>query len=274
MGISVAVDAEQKFKDIIYRYYRRHGRSFPWRNTRNPYRILVSELMLQQTQTERVVGKYPEFLRRFPGFPALARAPLKEVLQSWQGLGYNRRALALKRIGEIVMREYRGRLPLSEDVLLSLPGIGRASAGAVLAFAGNRPAVFLETNIRRVFLSFFFPGRSSVPDEDLLPLVEQTLDRSRPREWYFALMDYGAYLRSAPVNPNRRSAHFRKQAPFPGSDRQVRGTILRMLLRASPRSPGELSRQSGLSMERIAGNLAKMESEGLVVKHGRRFSIP
>ena len=267
-------DAEHEFRNIIYTFYRRYGRSFPWRDTRDSYRILVSELMLQQTQTERVVAKYPEFLHRFPDFASLAHSPLKEILAAWQGLGYNRRALALKRVAEIIVNEYQEQLPLSEEKLLALPGIGRASAGAILAFAGNLPAVFLETNIRRVFLYFFFADQSWVLDDELLPLVEQTLDRSRPREWYYALMDYGAFLRSEPVNPNRKSVRFRKQPPFSGSDRQVRGRVLKMLLQSSHRSPRELSRESGLSLERVVRNLEKMECEGIVVKRSCRFSIP
>jgi len=164
----------------------------PWRETSDPYRILVSEIMLQQTQVQRVETKYKEFIAAFPAFPSLARAPLREVLRVWQGMGYNRRAIALRKIAQRVVAEYDGGLPDSVATLRTFPGIGAATAGAIVAFAFNKPTVFLETNSRRVFLHVFFAGRQRVKDSDILPLVETTLDREKPRQWYYALMDYGA----------------------------------------------------------------------------------
>jgi A/G-specific adenine glycosylase len=158
----------QKFKKEIWKYYRLHRRDFPWRpptlklrkdgTVASPYRVLVSEIMLQQTQTDRVMPKYNEFLNSFPDFQALADAPVSKALAAWQGLGYNRRALYLQRIAKIVMQEYGGKLPSDIDILDEMPGIGRHTAGSILAFAFDRPAVFIETNIRRVFIHFFFPS--------------------------------------------------------------------------------------------------------------------
>ena len=153
---TVKPDTIRTFQRLIYRFYREHGRTFPWRRTRNPYHILVSEIMLQQTQTERVEEKYEQFLTHFPDFPSLAEAPLREILRVWRGLGYNRRAIALKNIASAVITEFHGNLPSCPEALISLPGIGRATACAICAFAFNKPVVFLETNIRRVFIHHFF----------------------------------------------------------------------------------------------------------------------
>jgi A/G-specific adenine glycosylase len=207
------------FRKLIYDFYREHGRAFPWRATHNPYHILVSEIMLQQTQTERVTDKYESFVNSFPDFSCLARTPLREILGAWQGLGYNRRAIALKEIAQRVIRDFQGNLPPSLEGLMSLPGIGRATAAAISTFAFNKPAVFLETNIRRVFIHHFFRNEDKVNDNEILPLVKQTLDTSNPRRWYHALMDYGVMLKKRHQNPNRKSAHYHKQGPFEGSNR-------------------------------------------------------
>ena len=163
--------AVAEFRSLIYDHFRRNRREMAWRQTDDPYRILVSEIMLQQTQVQRVETKYREFIAAFPDFPSLARAPLREVLRVWQGMGYNRRAIALQKIAQRVLTEYDGRLPESEKALRTFPGIGAATAGALVAFAFNKPTVFLETNIRRVFLHVFFPGREGVKDSEILPLL-------------------------------------------------------------------------------------------------------
>jgi A/G-specific adenine glycosylase len=219
-----------EFREVIYRHYEDAGRDLPWRLTNNPYEILVSEIMLQQTQVERVLTKYGPFLKRFPGFPDLARAPLRDILLAWQSLGFNRRAQALQGIAQRVVAEFDGHLPPDRGILESLPGIGAATAGALMAFAFEQPVVFLETNIRRVYLYFFHPEEESVPDKMLLPLIMLTMDAQRVRSWYYALMDFGAMLKKMVSNPHRRSAHYTRQSPFPGSDREIRSRILRMFL--------------------------------------------
>ncbi|MDD2473486.1 MAG: A/G-specific adenine glycosylase, partial [Methanoculleus sp.] len=160
------------FQDLILSHYRAHGRDLPWRQTTDPYRILVSEIMLQQTQVERVAVKYPEFIEQFPNFESLARAPKSEVLRVWQGMGYNRRAIALQKAAERVVEENGGRLPADVEALAALPGIGKATASAIVAYAFNMPVVYIETNIRRIFIHFFFQGREGVRDDAILPLVE------------------------------------------------------------------------------------------------------
>ena len=186
--------------------------------------------------------------------------PVSEVLSLWQGLGYNRRALYLKRAAGVVVRKYGGVLPKDEKALVSLPGVGPATAGAVLAFAFNEPAVFIETNIRAVFIHLFFTGTNAVGDRDILPLVEATLEREDPRTWYWGLMDYGVYLKESAGNPARRSAHHTTQSPFRGSDREIRGAVLALLVERGvvslddilARFPGETER-----IERIAADLAR-----------------
>jgi A/G-specific adenine glycosylase len=261
------------FRQLICDYFRTHGRDLAWRRTRDPYRIFVSEIMLQQTQVPRVEARYPEFIAAFPDFGSLAAAPLRDVLAVWQGMGYNRRARALKESAERVVREFGGRLPEDESVLATFPGIGPATAASIAAFAFNRPVVFIETNIRRVFIHCFFADAEGVRDRDILPLVERTLPPDHPREWYWALMDYGSMLKTRIENPNRRSAAYRKQAPFEGSDRQLRGRILRLLLEEGEMGEAELTVPLSGERGRLKRILAGLEREGLVIRNGEKLRI-
>ena len=257
-----------EFREKVYRFYMVHRRDLPWRNTRDPYSILVSEMMLQQTQVERVLERYPRFIARFPDFVALAEAPFPDVLWEWKGLGYNRRAIFLHRIARMVVDEYSGRLPDDEGTLSSFPGIGGATAASLVAFVFNRPAIVIETNVRRVFLHCFFEGHCVVRDREIRPLVAATCDPESPREWYYALMDLGSALKKRIPNPNRRSAHYRKQAPFEGSDRMVRGKILGILVSEGVVRESELPPLLGIDKERAAGILATLEKEGFLKREG------
>ena len=222
-------EAVQLLRQVVHDHYQRHGRDLPWRRTSNPYRILVAEVMLQQTQVDRVVPKYLAFIDRFPDFASLASASPSDVLREWQGLGYNRRALALHRAAQNVVESHGGFLPQDKPTLMSLPGIGSYSASAIRAFAFNQPDAFIETNIRTVFIHHFFPRAERVTDAEILPLVEMAIDRDNPSRWYQALMDYGVHLKQQD-NASRRSAHYRSQTGFEGSLRQARGEVLRVLL--------------------------------------------
>lgn len=221
----------QAFQAQIWAFYGHSGRhNLPWRKTKNPYKILVSEVMLQQTQVTRVLEKYPEFLKAFPTVNILAEAPLSQVLKVWQGMGYNRRALALKRMAEKIVTGHKGKIPRERHLLEALPGIGPYTAGAVRAFAFNEPEVFIETNIRRIFIHHFFIEKREVSDQEILPLIQTTLDTDNPREWYYALMDYGAQLpKITKTNHNKQSKHYTKQSTFKGSLRELRGKIIRVL---------------------------------------------
>ncbi len=261
--------AVRAFRKRVYDHYDGFGRDLPWRKRPTAYRVLVSEIMLQQTQVDRVKEKFKAFLQAFPGFPSLAEAPTRELLAAWSGMGYNRRALALRELARKVMGGHKGRLPHDYDGLLALPGIGKYTAGAVTAFAFNRPVVFLDTNIRRVFIHEFFRDQENIRDEELVPLIERTLDRENPRRWYNALMDYGAMLAREHKNPNRRSAHYQKQSSFENSNRQVRGRIVKLLVTGSSWSLAEIVKRTGMDAERVKDNLARLEKEGFVRKNGR-----
>ena len=261
------------FVRMVKDRYRAHGRhDLPWRLTRDPYRILVSEVMLQQTQVARVLGHYPRFLAAFPDPVALSGAKTSAVIGAWQGLGYNRRALALQRAMRAVAEGHRGRIPRSRDALLALPGIGPYTADAVRAFAWNEPGVLLETNVRAAYLHHFFAGREAVPDRELLPVVGATLDRERPREWYWALMDYGSFLKATAGNASRRSAGYARQKPFAGSDRQLRGRVLR-LLAAGPRAAESLAEAAGERGARLERILAALIAEGFLAYDGKRYAL-
>jgi A/G-specific adenine glycosylase len=270
---SLAPAQVRAFRKRVYSYFEQEGRDLPWRKKLNPYRVLVSEIMLQQTQVERVMEKYMVFLDAFPNLTDLATAPLQELLAVWSGLGYNRRALALKSLAQKVVHDHRGRLPRDHEKLLALPGIGKYTAGAVMAFAFNKPVVFMDTNIRRVFIHEFFHDRENIHDDELIPLVEQTLDDGNPRKWYNALMDYGTMLKQKHANPNRRSAHYTRQSAFENSNRQVRGKILKVLVSEAPLSASQIVVKTGMDRERVMKNLIQLADEGFIQKRGRLFSI-
>ena len=262
-----------RFREILWNYYTSNKRDLPWRHTVDPYQIYVSEIMLQQTQVERVIPKYAEFMKAFPDFSSLSSAPLEEVLRVWQGMGYNRRAKALKEGAQRVMKEFNGCLPDDETILLKFPGIGKATASSIVTFALNKPTVFIETNIRRVFIHFFFHDQEGIDDRTIIPLVERTLDRENPREWYYALMDYGAMLKNKVPNPNRRSTSYTKQSRFEGSDRQIRGLILKSILENGQISEKELMIYVKRDPERIRRALKQMVDEGFIKQDGLMLRI-
>jgi A/G-specific adenine glycosylase len=262
-----------RFRQHLCRFYQEQGRRLPWRETSDPYHILVSEIMLQQTQVERVALKYAPFLQAFPDVASLAAASLREIMVKWQGLGYNRRALALHRLAQRLVAEFQGHLPADVATLRTLPGIGPATAGALAAFAFHQPVVFIETNIRRVFLHCFFGGHSGIRDQKILPLVAATLDRHRPRSWYYALMDYGAWLKRTALNPNRRSAHYQRQSAFAGSDRQIRGLILKTALAARAVSVADLVQAVGKNPARTRGLIEALIREGFLEQRGTYLRI-
>lgn len=266
--------AERLFVRTVYEFYVRAGRNhLPWRTTKNPYRVLVSEIMLQQTQVERVKDSYWSFLRSFPTMQALSEAPLGAVLREWQGLGYNRRAKMLHACAQAIMKNHNGRFPRDFDTLVSLPGIGRYTAAAVLAFAYNIPVPLIETNVRSAYIHHFFTHDTDVRDADILVYVDRTLDRAHPREWYWALMDYGAYIKKTYGNPNSRSKHFVSQSSFRGSDRQIRGALIRILAEESL-SRDMIHTKLPFDQSRIDAQLERLSEEGMVVKRRARYMLP
>ena len=269
-------------KDLLVelkRFYKKEGRGhLPWRKTKDPYKILVSEVMLQQTQVGRVVPFYKNFIKQFPTPKKLAEAKLSDVLKAWQGLGYNRRAKYLHGVG-IALAETR--FPKTAGELEALSGVGPYTARAVAAFAYNRPEVFVETNIRTVLFYHGLVGTKKVSDTALFPLVAELLKKSKmqPRDFYAALMDYGSHLKQQGVRLNKQSKHYAKQSKFEGSARQLRGAILRELLqKPAPLSVLTKSFVKKFSPARSKGEiereLKRLEAEGMVVLQRGRFRIP
>jgi A/G-specific adenine glycosylase len=228
----------QKFLNILHSYYTENRRdALPWRKTRDTYRILLSEVMLQQTQVARVLIKYAEFLKRFPTARDLAASPLRDVLVLWQGLGYNRRAKFLHEASKIL--QHAKPKDIDYAYLNSLPGVGQSTAGAVLAFTKDLPVVFIETNIRAVILHHFFKDRENVADGEIKEILEKLLqnikEKFTPREFYYALYDYGTHLKATLGKERKalhsKSKHYVQQSAFKGSRRQLRALILKQFLK-------------------------------------------
>ena len=264
---------EAQFIKTVWEYYKAHGRrSLPWRQTQNSYRILVSEIMLQQTQVERVLLKYPSFLKRFPTLKKLSEASLGDVLREWQGLGYNRRAKMLHQCAIQITNEHKGKFPKSHTELMKFPGIGHYTAGAIMAFAYNEAVPIIETNIRTVFIHHFFHNKTDISEKQLFHSNGIVLDTKNPREWYYALMDYGSFLKKTLGNPNSRSTHYVVQTPFKNSDRQIRGAILK-LLSAKQMTRKAFHKELHFDIQRIDAQLEKLTNEKMITKRGQRYSV-
>ena len=299
LGVSI-----ESFRKTVWKYYKENGRhTLPWRHTRDPYKILVSEVMLQQTQVSRVMSKYKEFLEAFPTVETLARAKLSEVLKVWSGLGYNRRGKYLRDAAVVIIKHHKGKVPRDVVTLRTLPGIGPYTASALSIFTFNTPLTLIETNVRSVFIHHFFthiaaksayggqtsvvnvqrlsPNISilplrrpdlrkdgSVSDRELLPLIEKAAEGQDPRKWHWALMDYGAYLKTQYANPSRRSAHHAKQSTFEGSLRQIRGAILRELHQGRTSVKG-----LQFSKERVEKALAGLVRDEMIKKEKGKWRI-
>lgn len=265
---------ERTFVAKVWEYYRTQGRhDLPWRKNYHPYRVLVSEMMLQQTQVERVIPKYNAFLKQFPSAAQLAKADLKSVLIAWQGLGYNRRAKFLWQTAQAVQEKYSGTFPEDMISLQTLPGIGSYTAAAILNFAFNQPVPLIETNVRTVYIHHFFRNQTDVADSDIVRLVERTLDKEHPREWFAALMDYGAYLKRTEGNLSRLSKHYAKQPAFAGSSRYIRGRILKLLTEDACTEAQLLERLIDVDTDRVQVQLTKLVAEGLIQKKQQRYSL-
>jgi A/G-specific adenine glycosylase len=262
-----------EFRKIIYRHFEEEGRVFPWRQDPSPWGVLVSEFMLQQTQTGRVVPYWERWMRLWPAPEDLARASLEETLREWSGLGYNNRARRLRECARLIAEDYGGRVPHAPEELRSLPGIGAYTAGAISCFAYNYPSVFIETNIRATAIHFFFQDRLDVSDAEILPILESTLDKRNPRKWYWALMDYGAALKKITPNPSRRSAHYTRQSPFQGSFRQIRGRLIRSLVSEGPASAPELGKRTGIEARDIYKALEALEKDAIVAENAGMYRI-
>lgn len=285
------------FRRAVWKHYRAHGRhDLPWRKTKDPYKILISEVMLQQTQVPRVMEKYKEFLKVFPTVHALASAPLSDVLRIWSGMGYNRRAKYLRAAAIEIVEKYGGRVPKTQVSLRTIPGIGPYTASAILIFAYNIPDTMIETNVRAAYIHHFsniiqvhksrncedcVPLKKitkakkdgAIRDTDLLPFIEVAAEGQDPREWHWALMDYGSYLKKIHPNPSRKSAHYAKQSKFEGSLRQVRGAILRELHKGPLYIGRSYVKDLPFEKEKIKSALADLERDGMIRQEKGKWRI-
>lgn len=274
----------KKFQELVYSEAKKIDRShLPWRKKITPYKILVSEIMLQQTQVARVVDFFNNWLEVFPDFETLARASTSEVLKKWKGLGYNNRGLRLQKLAQIIIKDFNGILPKTKSELEKLPGVGPYTAGAILAFAYNKPEVFIETNIRRVFIHHFFSDEYDISDKQLFPLIEEVLDIKSPRLWYWSLMDYGSQIpKQEKFNPNKQSKHYTKQSKFSGSVREMRSHITQFVLSEQEKSKSKnLSQSTSFSVlekrfgsdERFEKALAGLVKDGILRSDGKKVLI-
>lgn len=275
MGVLKKSDIEA-FNEQLWGFYAQHKRSLPWREPEpdghyDPYKILVSEIMLQQTQVDRVTPYFKRFIDAFPSPKALAEANLQDVYTLWQGLGYNRRSRFLLETARIIVAQFGGHVPKTLDELVSLPGIGKNTAGAILVYAYNQPAIFIETNIRTVLLHHFLTEEAElVIDHQLEALLALTLDKNNPRDYYCALMDYGSHLKKQGVKLNPRSKHYIKQSTFEGSVRQLRGKLL-ATISSQPTSEQKLARH--FQDKRLKAVLTSLMKEEMICLRGDKYFI-
>lgn len=266
----------QQFQDEVWLYYDLHGRhELPWRlpdadGQFDPYKIMVSELMLQQTQVSRVIPKYLQFLELFPTVQSLANASLGDVLIAWQGLGYNRRAKFLWQAAQMVVGELGGTFPYGQKQLTALPGVGMNTAGAIMAYAYDQPVSFIETNIRTVYIHHFFHDQTSVADKDIEDLVRRSLPQTGGRQWYWALMDYGTHIKQMHGNKSQASKSYTKQSPFEGSKRKVRGAVIRYLSQRSGTAEEMAIAETDTRLLVVLDDLVR---EGLVHYEAGRYSL-
>ncbi len=262
-----------RFRRIVFSHYAKEGRHhLPWRKTRDPYRILVSEVMLQQTQVDRVLSYFHAWMKQFPTVHTLARAPLSEVLRAWQGLGYNRRGKALHEAAKEIVR--KKRFPKTLEELEALPGVGPYTARAVLAFAYNEDVAFVETNVRTVVMHHFFKNRKKVDDKDVLELLLKVLPKGKAREWYSALMDYGAHLKRSGIRINSKAKGYTKQSTFRGSSREARGAILKALAKNSQTEAYLLGILGDDRKGQMRIQIEKLLNEKLIEKKKGMFQLP
>lgn len=269
---------KKTFQKLILDFYKKEGRhSLPWRHTRDVYAILVSEVMLQQTQVSRVLEKYALWMEAFPNVETLSKASLSEVLFLWQGLGYSRRARFLHLSSKQLFEKYGNKIPpsISVEELDELPGVGPYTARAVKTFTSGGREIFIETNIRTIFLHHFFNEQKDVLDSDLLDKIEEMLPTNKFREWYYALMDYGAFLKKSGVRNNSRSAQYIKQTKFQGSGRELRARCLReILIEPKGKTLGKIVSAIGNSTtEAVLGKLEELIKDGLINKKRNKYFI-
>lgn len=261
-----------EFQQVVLTKGHELYREMPWRNDTNPYNVLLSEVMLQQTQVSRVLQKFEEFKCVFPTIQDLAQADFQEVLAHWSGLGYNRRAKFLHQTAQRIVQFET--FPTEQTILQTCPGIGENTAASVLVYAFNQPLVFLETNVRTVLIYHFFQEEQTKIEESVLKnLAEQVLYRQNPRQWYWALMDYGTYLKKTVGNFNKQSQKHTTQSKFEGSFRQKRASVLRCLLKNGPLTATEIAEYETLDSALTNQLIESLLKDKMIVVDNQRIYI-
>ncbi len=266
---------ERDFQAFVLDWYEKCGRhELPWRRDHDPYKILVSELMLQQTQVQRVVPKYEAFIKQYPTVQKLAQASLGDVLRLWQGLGYNRRAKYLCQTAVCIIHDTHGEWPQTLVGLQALPGVGPYTAAAICAFAYNQPVELIETNVRQVYIHHFFKLQVEVTDREILEQVRRTVPEGQSRQWYAALMDYGTHLKSLHGNNTRVVKGYTKQSKFKGSNREVRGAILRALTTQLLTKTQLWAELGQYDQSKIQPQLEVLLGDSMIILKQRKFQLP
>jgi len=270
---------QQQHCAMILAWYDIHQRDLPWRRTRNPYNILVSEVMLQQTQVSRVVEKYKAFLQAFPNTKQLAEARTADVITAWKGLGYNRRALFLQRTALAVREQYGGRFPQTREALKTLPGVGEYTARAILSFAFGQSTPVLDTNHRKFYQKTFFAddirtdAELLTTAEDVVEWIETTYGVSRVYDWNQALMDWVSAHTQDYILPKKPQK--KKTIPFKDTDRFIRGNIIDILRESSKIGIGSLrNAYPDITDERFYAIIEKLEKDQLIVQEKRSIVLP
>lgn len=259
-----------EFQNEVLTFYKHNKRKMAWRDISNPYKIFVSEMMLQQTQVERVKIKYAEFIKKFPTIQSVAQAEKTEILITWQGLGYNRRALFIKRSCEEIILNHNGKFPKDFITLQILPGIGPSTAGAICAFAYNQPVTFIETNVRAVILHFFFKNKEKISDKEVFTVLGKVTPKTiSSRDWYYALYDYGTFLKKTigkkkKTELHKQSKHYNKQSKFEGSFRQKRSNVLKLKLAQPDISEIEIISQLKITEQELDDVLFSLDKDGMI----------
>lgn len=269
----------KQFIEAVYGYYHEHQRSLPWRNHHSSstedwgYRVIVSEYMLQQTQVSRVIQKYSSWMNQWPTLRSFMSASFSDVVIVWSGLGYNRRSRYLYDTLRDIYRQYDGIVPNDQSLLESFAGIGKNTASAIRAYTYNAPVVFIETNIRSAYLYAFFKEHTDkVADDMILCKVHETLDTDQPRQWYYALMDYGTYVKKEYGNQLHKAIQHKKQSKFNGSQRQIRGMIVRTLAQKRQVTVDELIAE--FCDQRVLIAIDELCKEGLIINSDNTLHLP
>ena len=280
----------KQFQRHILKWYRHNRRDLPfrtivrWHNNeprypqklnRNltPYHILVSEIMLQQTQIPRVLEKFPQFIEAFPNWETLARTDTQKLFKIWQGMGYWRRAKYLRECAGAVENVYGGTLPKEPEALMTLPGIGHYTAHAVTCFAYQNPKAFIDTNIRRVFINAFFADKQNVTDKEILPIAQNAVWTPNPREWHYALMDYGSLVLGNTRSLNKQSRHYARQSKFEGSFRSYRAEVIRYLTQNKKASQKAIHTHLSNSPYKTKEILVALAKDNIIHKKGSGWEL-